>query len=99
MILPLWWYNFYLFLPCDANRIAIVVAKLVQDLPRRKRSGNAIASTTASSMGFDQSKSTSTATGLFNNLTFLPSVAEERKSNPESVIAKLQKLRKTCGSD
>lgn len=47
-------------------------------------------------MGFDQSKSTSTATGLFNNLTFLPSVAEEMKSNPEGVVAKLQELRKTC---
>ncbi|KAJ9110677.1 hypothetical protein QFC19_001506 [Naganishia cerealis] len=70
-------------------------AKLVQDLPRRKRSGNAIASTTASSMAFDQSKSTSTATGLFNNLTFLPSVAEEMKNNPDGVVAKLQELRKT----
>ncbi|KAJ9101136.1 hypothetical protein QFC21_003354 [Naganishia friedmannii] len=82
-------------LKVEKHQIAVVVAKLAQDLPRRKRSGNAIASTTASSMGFDQSKSTSTATGLFNNLTFLPSVAEEMKTNPEGVVAKLQGLRKT----
>ncbi|KAJ9111193.1 hypothetical protein QFC20_002687 [Naganishia adeliensis] len=79
----------------DKERLAVVIAKLVQDLPRRKRSGNAIASTTASSMAFDASKSTSTATGLYNNLTFLPHVSEEMKTDPDAVVDKLQQLRKT----
>jgi hypothetical protein len=47
-------------------------------------------------MAFDASKSTSTATGLYNNLTFLPNVSEEMKTDPEAVVDKLQQLRKTC---
>lgn len=50
-------------------------------------------------MAFDASKSTSTATGLYNNLTFLPHVSEEMKTDPDAVVDKLQQLRKTCKSD
>lgn len=71
----------------------MVIAKLVQDLPRRKRNGYTIALATASSMGFDKAASTSTATGLYNNLTFLPEVADEIKNHPDAVLEKLQKMR------
>lgn len=44
-------------------------------------------------MAFDAIKSPSTATGLYHNLTFLPNVAEEIKSQPDAVVEKLQKMR------
>nr|GFD58876.1 hypothetical protein [Tanacetum cinerariifolium] len=62
-------------------------------LPRRKRSGQAVAWSTGNSLAFDATKSTSTATSLYNNLTFLPDVAEELKNRPDAVTQKLQKLR------
>lgn len=44
-------------------------------------------------MAFDETKSPSTATGLYSNLTFLPNVAEEIRDHPDAVVEKLTKMR------
>jgi hypothetical protein len=47
----------------------------------------------ATSLAFDATKSPSTAIDLYNNLTFLPELAESIKNHPDAVVEKLQKLR------
>lgn len=47
----------------------------------------------ATSLAFDMTKSASTAIDLYNNLTFLPELAESIKNRPDAVVEKLQKLR------
>lgn len=71
----------------------MVVAKLLQDLPRRKRSANSAGSSTIFDMLFDKSKSPSIANGLLATLTSLPKIADELKENPEVVTKKLKTLR------
>lgn len=78
----------------DIERLSVATAKLVQDLPRRKRSAAAAANSTVYDMLFDREKSPSIANGLLNTLTNLPQIAEELKTHPEQVVAKLEELRK-----
>jgi Zn-dependent M16 (insulinase) family peptidase len=77
----------------DIERLSVVVAKLLQDLPRRKRSANSAGSSTIFDMLFDKSKSPSIANGLLATLTSLPKIADELKENPEVVTKKLKTLR------
>jgi len=70
-----------------------VSAKLLQDLPRRKRSANSAGSSTIFDMLFDKAKSPSIANGLLGTLNSLPTIAEELAQNPEQVIKKLKTLR------
>jgi Zn-dependent M16 (insulinase) family peptidase len=69
------------------------MAKLLQDLPRRKRSANSAGSSTMFDMLFDKSKSPSIANGLLATLTSFPRIADELKETPEAVIKKLKTLR------
>jgi hypothetical protein len=75
-------------------RLQITVAKLIQELPERKRNGARVASSTATSLLFDKFKSASQATGLLNSIEFLPRMDAELKEQPKEVIRKLEELRK-----
>jgi Zn-dependent M16 (insulinase) family peptidase len=77
----------------DIERLSVVSAKLLQDLPRRKRSANNAGSSTIFDMLFDKTKSPSIANGLLGTLNSLPSIAEELKQHPQQVIKKLETLR------
>jgi len=77
----------------DVERLLVVSAKLLQDLPRRKRSANGAGSSTIFDMLFDKTKSPSIANGLLGTLNSLPSIAEELAQHPEQVIKKLKTLR------
>ena len=76
-----------------SHRLAVSIAKLVQDLPERKRNGQAVAWETAKNLAFDAAKSTSNATSLHNDLIFLLKIAAEIRNQPDLTIAKLRKLR------
>jgi Zn-dependent M16 (insulinase) family peptidase len=73
--------------------LAIVTAKLLQDLPRRKRSANSAASSTIYDMLFDINQSPSIANGLLAGLKSLPAIAEELRTNPSETSRKLSALR------
>jgi Zn-dependent M16 (insulinase) family peptidase len=75
------------------RRLQITVAKLIQELPERKRNGARVASSTATSLLFDKFKSASQATGLLNSIEFLPRMDAELKEQPKEVIRKLEELR------
>lgn len=77
----------------DVERLSVSIAKLLQDLPRRKRSAASAGSSTIFDMLFDKSKSPSIANGLLATLSSLPRIADELKNDPEVVIKRLKTLR------
>lgn len=77
----------------DIERLGVVAAKLSQDLPRQKRNGFRVATSTAESLMFDQTKSASTAITLANMLHSMPEIVHEIKENPKEVVKKLTSLR------
>lgn len=79
------------------DRLQITLAKLIQELPQRKRNGSRIAGSTVSSLAFDKTKSASQAVGLLNSIEFLPEMEAEIKANPDGVISKVEALRKYRG--
>ncbi|WVR06565.1 hypothetical protein IAU60_003596 [Kwoniella sp. DSM 27419] len=75
------------------DRLAVIVAKLLQELPSEKRDGNSIAHAWANKLTYDENKSTSQSCELLNRLEWIPSVAETLENDPETVIQKLEELR------
>lgn len=82
----------------DIERLRVVAAKLSQDLPRQKRNGFRIATSTAESLLYDKEKSASTAVTLVNTLDSMPSIVEALRDDPEKVVSDLERLRKHCES-
>ncbi|WRT68029.1 uncharacterized protein IL334_005004 [Kwoniella shivajii] len=75
------------------DRLSVIVAKLLQELPNEKRDGNTIAVAWANRLTYDESKSASQSCELLNRLEFTPHVAELLEKEPETVINALEELR------
>ncbi|ORY30613.1 cytoplasm protein, partial [Naematelia encephala] len=75
------------------DRLQVIVAKLLQELPYSKRDGGTISRAWANRLVYDVEKSTSEACGLLNSLNFVPQTAELLESNPDEVIAKMDEAR------
>lgn len=76
------------------DRLEVIIAKELQNLPIRKRSGVAVAHAVLDNMAFDSETSPSQHSGLLELLEFLPKVSEELKETPEKVIQALEDLRR-----
>jgi Zn-dependent M16 (insulinase) family peptidase len=72
----------------------VLVAKEVQNLPLRKRSGGSVANATIWNMTVDSTLSPSQAGGLLAQLETLPRIADEIRDEPAKVIAALETIRK-----
>lgn len=66
---------------------------MLQELPFEKRQGASIARAWANKLSYDVNKATSEACSLLNSLEFIPEVSEALKTDPESVIAKMNEMR------
>ncbi|OCF37287.1 cytoplasmic protein [Kwoniella heveanensis BCC8398] len=77
----------------DKDRLTVIIAKLIQELPSEKRDGNSIAVAWANKLTYDTQKSSSQQTDLLDRLEFVPSIAETLEKEPDSVIQKLEELR------
>lgn len=75
------------------DRLAVIIAKMLQELPFEKRQGASISRAWANKLTYDVAKSTSEACSLLNSLEFIPAVNEALKNDPESVIAKMNQMR------
>jgi Zn-dependent M16 (insulinase) family peptidase len=82
----------------SAERLSVLVAKQLQELPYEKRNGNGVARAWANRLTFDVEKSTSECCGLLNMLEWLPGVAEklsEEKGSKE-IVGGLEEARGYC---
>jgi Zn-dependent M16 (insulinase) family peptidase len=77
------------------ERLAVLVAKQLQELPYEKRNGNGIARSWANRLAFDKEKSTSESCGLLNLLEWLPGIAEalEKEEGKSKVVQGLEEAR------
>jgi Zn-dependent M16 (insulinase) family peptidase len=82
------------------DRLSVLVAKQLQELPYEKRNGNGIARAWANRLAFDKEKSTSESCGLLNLLEWLPGIAAELESESgrEGVVKGLEEARSYCRS-
>lgn len=74
-------------------RLEVTIAKLVQELPQRKRDGDTVARAVSDSLLFEESKSTAASNGLLRQLEFLPELAAKLKEDPDSVVKDLEEFR------
>ena len=75
------------------ERLAVIVAKMLQELPFEKRQGASIARAFANQLTYDVKQSTSEACSLLHSLEFIPAVNDALKNDPESVIGKMNQMR------
>ena len=75
------------------RRLEVTVAKLVQELPQRKRDGDTVARAVSDALLFEESKSTAASNGLLRQLEFLPELAAKLKEDPEGVVKDLEEFR------
>ncbi|GFZ50626.1 hypothetical protein JCM24511_08384 [Saitozyma sp. JCM 24511] len=75
------------------ERLQVIVAKQLQELPFEKRDGNKVASAWADRLGYDASKSTSEACSLLNLLEFVPVTAKALEHSPGEVIKMLEQAK------
>lgn len=74
------------------ERLEVIVAKELQNLPSQKRDGDTVAREWCNRLCFDIEKSTSEAASLLNQLEFIPKISEELKENPAKVIQAMERL-------
>ncbi|KAK8858824.1 hypothetical protein IAR55_003054 [Kwoniella newhampshirensis] len=75
------------------ERLAVIVAKLMQELPTEKRDGNTVAVTWANQLAYDSNKSSSQSCDLLNRLEFIPAAADMLEKEPETLIMHMEDLR------
>lgn len=73
---------------CTTRRLEVTTAKLVQELPQRKRDGDTVSRAISDSLIFDESKSTAASVGLLRSLEFLPEIAKKLKEGGEDEVRK-----------
>lgn len=78
------------------DRLEVTLAKVQQSLPEMKRDGNTVAKSIFDDLIFDKSL-TSGYAGITPLMEWVPRVATEVKDDVESVIAKLEEVRKISG--
>ncbi|WWC62849.1 uncharacterized protein I303_105447 [Kwoniella dejecticola CBS 10117] len=76
------------------DRLSVIVARLLQELPQEKRDGATIAVAWANKLTYDESKSTSQHCDTLQRLDFIPKAAELLEKEPETVINALEELRR-----
>ena len=79
----------YLF----CNRLQVVLAKIHQSLPERKREGEAVLESLWNSLILDDS-STSRAGGVLPQAEFIPKLLKSLQESPSEVIADFEEIRK-----
>ncbi|WVO17244.1 hypothetical protein L204_104936 [Cryptococcus depauperatus] len=77
----------------DKDRLAVIVAELVQELPNEKRDGGTIATAWAEHLAYNSQKSSSQNCNILNRLTFIPQLKEMLENDPEEVIMRMEELR------
>lgn len=77
----------------EKDRLEVILAKILQELPYEKRDGAKVADAYLFELAYDADKSTSEACSLLHSLEFIPEVAQTLKEDPDSVIAKLEATR------
>ena len=75
------------------NRLQVVLAKIQQNLPERKRKGTAVLTSLWNSLMFDDS-STSRAGGALPQAEFIPKLLKLLQESPSQVIAAFEEIRK-----
>jgi Zn-dependent M16 (insulinase) family peptidase len=75
------------------NRLQVVLAKIQQSLPERKRDGEAVLESLWNSLMFDDS-STSRAGGVLPQAEFIPKLLKSLQESPDEVIADFEEIRK-----
>lgn len=78
------------------SRLAVIVAKQLQELPYEKRQGNSIARSWINKLTYDIERSTSEACSLLSLLEFVPKTAKALEEEPEVVIQRLEEVRQYC---
>jgi hypothetical protein len=74
------------------ERLEVLIAKELQNLPSQKRDGDQVAREWCNRLCFDLDKSTSEAASLLHQLEFIPRISEELKQSPEKVIKAMETL-------
>lgn len=69
---------------------------MLQELPYEKRDGARVADAYLYALAYDNAKSTSESCSLLNMLEFVPETVQALKDDPESVIEKLEAVRRCC---
>nr|XP_019045357.1 cytoplasmic protein [Kwoniella bestiolae CBS 10118]OCF24287.1 cytoplasmic protein [Kwoniella bestiolae CBS 10118] len=77
----------------DKERLSVIVARLLQELPQEKRDGAGVAVAWANRLAYDETKSSSQMCELLKRLEFIPKAAEMLEKEPETVIKALEELR------
>ena len=75
------------------NRLQVVLAKIQQSLPERKRNGRTVLGSLWSSLIFDEG-STSRAGGALPQSEFIPKLLKSLQKSPSEVIADFEEIRK-----
>lgn len=75
------------------ERLEVIIAKELQNLPAQKRDGDAVARAWLNRLCFDVERSPSEASSLLKQLEFLPKISDDLKENPDAVIKALEDLR------
>lgn len=78
------------------ERLEVIIAKELQNLPAQKRDGDTIVRSWINKLAFDASRSPSESCAVLSLLDFIPKVAEELKEDPDKVIKTLEELRAAC---
>ncbi|WWC71010.1 uncharacterized protein I206_104963 [Kwoniella pini CBS 10737] len=75
------------------DRLSVIVARLLQELPQEKRDGATIAVAWANKLTYDDSKSTAQHCDTLQKLEFIPKAADLLEKEPETVLTALEDLR------
>ena len=84
---------FMTYLSCNCDRLQVVLAKIQQSLPQRRRDGGTVLSSLWNSLMFDES-STSRAGGVLPQAEFIPRLLKSLQESPSEVIAEFEEIRK-----
>ncbi|OCF75418.1 cytoplasmic protein [Kwoniella mangroviensis CBS 8886] len=77
----------------DKERLSVIVARLLQELPQEKRDGSEVAVAWANRLAYDETISSAQKCELLSRLEFIPKAAELLEKEPETVIKALEELR------
>ncbi|BEI83257.1 hypothetical protein CcaverHIS002_0311250 [Cutaneotrichosporon cavernicola] len=87
-----WLRDVLLYSVFTKERLEVLIAKELQNLPAQKRDGDQVAREWCNRLCFDVEKSTSEAASLLNQLEFIPRISEELKESPDKVIKAMETL-------
>ncbi|KAK9896120.1 zinc metalloprotease [Cystobasidium minutum MCA 4210] len=82
----------------SVDRLRVTAQKLLQNLPSEKRGGLNVALASWSRLALDPRKSTNVSQQLLARSVSTPAVVDRLKSEPEQVVADLEKLRRSLTS-